>query len=685
MSDEQNNGFPPAEPEKIGGDAPEQETEEGSVPEQAAPGELDPAQAAPGVPAEGMGEGEKHPEEPQMPSGELPPDGFVQEAPQEAPEGAEPPVPEIREPEYPQTPAEPYTEPLRAVQETSPQYYAAQQQIQQGVQPQPPQFQPFQPAAQPQQAGAPVGGPVYDAAPVWQAAPPAYPAAPGGVPMGTPGAAYTAQCVSGAYPAAPVPPMAPPPQGYGQTAAGQVPAAQMPFQPPFQPAVQPPQAGYYAAPPAYGAYGAYGMPVPPQPPRRKKLSLPLKVFLWIASILAAGAVLGFSAYLIYSASTSSGPWYSQLPSDQYPIYPFEDEDPGDEGPDFGVTPPEDDEDDSKKPDVDVTPNTDGITIHERPEGKELDAQAAYDKVAKSTVTVSAALKKDGQEADSTGTGIIATSDGYIITNSHVVLNSKSTTVKVTTYDGEEYDAVVVGVDRTSDLAVLKTNDHAFTPAEFGDAEELSIGEWVLAIGNPGGARFSSSLTRGIVSGLNREVGQYSENGMTYIQTDAAINPGNSGGPLVNMYGQVVGINSSKIITEGYEGMGFAIPVSRAQPIINELLSGGYVKGRTRLGISGYEVSAAMAAMGGVPQGFLISEINKESSFNGTDAKVNDIITAVDGETVTSLNDLSNLLLKYSPGDKVTVKLYRMNEKDMAKGEELEVEITLLEDKGETQN
>ncbi len=200
---------------------------------------------------------------------------------------------------------------------------------------------------------------------------------------------------------------------------------------------------------------------------------------------------------------------------------------------------------------------------------------------------------------------------------------------------------------------------------------------MVAIGNPRGLTLAGSVTQGIVSAVNRSLSSSPED-FTYIQTDAAINPGNSGGPLVNMYGQVIGINSSKIITDGYEGMGFAIPVSKAQSIINELLSGGYVKGRTRLGITGMEVSDAMVALYQMPQGFMISEIGEESAFTGTEAREGDIITAIDGETVTSLSDISNLLLKYAPGDTAEITLYRQN------GTELKVTVTLLEDKGETQ-
>ncbi len=480
------------------------------------------------------------------------------------------------------------------------------------------------------------------------------------------------------------PPQAPygyapqPPAAYpGAAPYGGTPQPNAPGFQPQQQAVQVQPAYYgYAQQPVYSPYGAE----PPRPPK-KKLSTGLKVFIWIASILAAAAILGLFGYLAWHAATAEKSFpYGNTPGFQMPLPQQPGDGEEDDIPDFddGVIPPDSKEESPGEPDVDITPNTEGITIHKKPQGQELTSQEVYKKVVKSTVTVAVTLTRNGQEQNSTGTGIIATSDGYIITNSHVVLNTKSSVVKIITSGGEEYEAVVVGVDRTTDLAILKTNDHNFTPAEFGDAGELEIGDSVVAIGNPGGEKFSGSMTGGYVSGLDREVGRYSENGMTYIQTDAAINPGNSGGPLVNMYGQVIGINSSKIITDGYEGMGFAIPVSKAQSIINELLSGGYVKGRTRLGITGMEVSDAMVALYQMPQGFMISEIGEESAFTGTEAREGDIITAIDGETVTSLSDISNLLLKYAPGDTAEITLYRQN------GTELKVTVTLLEDKGETQ-
>ena len=461
--------------------------------------------------------------------------------------------------------------------------------------------------------------------------------------------------------------------------------ASQPAPPPQQPwpggfpgyggAYPPPQGqwaqGYYPQQPWYGpAYGQAPAPYGPVRPPRKKMSRGLKVFLWIASALTAGAILGFAGFVVS--------WAVAGPQIQAPVV---DTLPDEGRQDEPEAPIQEEEPQLDLPDVDVTPNEEGVVIHQKPQGDALDAQAVYDKVVKSTVAIT--VSYTGEGTDSSGTGIIATSDGYIITNAHVVLNTKSVLVTVTTYDGQQYDAVVVGMDRTTDLAVIKTNDYGFAPAEFGDAGELSIGEWVLAIGNPGGERFASSLTRGIVSGLDRAVERYSENGMTFIQTDAAINPGNSGGPLVNLYGQVVGINSSKIVTDGYEGMGFAIPVSKAKDIIDQLLSGGYVEGRVRLGISGYDLGDE-AAFYGLPRGFMIASIDEDSSFAGTEAQVEDIIIAIDGETVEELQDISNLLLRYSPGDQVTVTLYRRSAHVFSEGEEIEVTITLLEDKGETQ-
>ena len=181
-----------------------------------------------------------------------------------------------------------------------------------------------------------------------------------------------------------------------------------------------------------------------------------------------------------------------------------------------------------------------------------------------------------QEQEGGGSGIIINSDGYIITNQHVI--NGATTVKVVLNNGKEYDAKLIGQDRKTDLAVIKIEETNLPTAELGQSSALEVGELAVAIGNPMGLEFAGSVTAGVISALNRTMTvdgrQY-----TLIQTDAAINPGNSGGALVNKYGQVIGINTVKIGASGYEGMGFAIPIDIAMPIINELLESGYVKGR----------------------------------------------------------------------------------------------------------
>ena len=176
-----------------------------------------------------------------------------------------------------------------------------------------------------------------------------------------------------------------------------------------------------------------------------------------------------------------------------------------------------------------------------------------------------------KEPASQGTGIVLSEDGYIATNSHVIGDSRSLYyVEVVTNEGTTYEAKVIGYDSRTDLAVLKINAKGLTPAQFCDSEYVEVGQDVIAVGNPGGIEFQNSLTRGVVSALNRELSLSSQ--VTYIQTDAAINPGNSGGPLCNMYGQVIGINTAKISSSSYEGMGFAIPSRTVKEIVDDLIA-----------------------------------------------------------------------------------------------------------------
>ena len=253
---------------------------------------------------------------------------------------------------------------------------------------------------------------------------------------------------------------------------------------------------------------------------------------------------------------------------------------------------------------------------------------------------------------SEGSGIIATSDGYIITNAHVVEGASS--LKVILSDGTSYEAQLVGSDSITDLAVIKIDATGLQAAEFGSSGDLEVGDSVMAIGNPGGLELSSSVTQGIVSALNRQITN-SETGYTMdcIQTDTAINPGNSGGALVNMYGQVVGINSSKIVAEGFEGLGFAIPIDDAQSVISNLKEYGYVKDRAVLGITGQYLDSMSARFYGLTSGMYVASISNESVSNAGITQ-GCIITKIDDTDVTSSNTITSYVSKKKPGDKVTL-------------------------------
>ncbi|MBR1779361.1 MAG: trypsin-like peptidase domain-containing protein [Clostridia bacterium] len=308
----------------------------------------------------------------------------------------------------------------------------------------------------------------------------------------------------------------------------------------------------------------------------------------------------------------------------------------------------------------------------------MTAEAIYKKIVPSIVGI--VTYNPGQGLFSSGigqgSGIIMKSDGYIITNAHVIGNNNKYSVTVV-IDKKEYPAKVVGYDTRTDLAVLKIDAQDLTAAQFGNSDELNVGEWVLAIGNPGGLEFSNSLTRGIVSALNRSLS--SQNSLVkYIQTDAAINPGNSGGALVNMYGQVVGINTAKRMD--YEALGFAIPINMVKTIVDDIIKNGYVSDRVKIGITVRPISAYEAQAENVPQGVLIMEISKDSSLFQQNIQVGDIITKIDNVTVKSTSDLYGELAKHKPGDIVTLTLFRLSP-ITREGSTFDVNVTLIEDKG----
>ena len=286
-------------------------------------------------------------------------------------------------------------------------------------------------------------------------------------------------------------------------------------------------------------------------------------------------------------------------------------------------------------------------------------QTAYDSVSESVVTVELYQDKisdNTSDLKGSGTGTIITADGYIVTNAHVVGNSRRYAVKITLNSGKTYQAKVVGYDTWTDLAVLKIDAKGLKPVTFGDPDLIEIGQDVIAVGSPGGEKFKNSLTKGIVSAVDRElsINKY----VKYIQSDAAISPGNSGGPLCNIYGQVIGINTAKTTATNYEAMTFSIPSDTVKEIVSDLMRYGYVRGRARIGFSGSEISTEEQYYYGYPAGIVISDIDSKGAFAGVDIKEGDIVTSLDGEEVTSFQDIYAVLNQHKSGDKIKITLSR---------------------------
>ena len=273
-------------------------------------------------------------------------------------------------------------------------------------------------------------------------------------------------------------------------------------------------------------------------------------------------------------------------------------------------------------------------------------------------------KSDEVSPAGEGSGIIFSSDGYIITNAHVV--SGADNLKVITSDGATYEAALIGSDEITDIAVIKIEAENLPAAEFGKAEDLNVADIVLAIGNPGGMTFNSSVTIGYVSALNREI-EVGDGGYTMkcIQTDAAINPGNSGGALVNEYGLVVGVNSAKFVADGFEGLGFAIPSETVLDVASDLINHGYVKDRAILGIQGQFIDSVSSRFYGLSVGMYVYDFISDEAANSGLEKY-DVITSIDGIKITSSNTITNYLTQKKPGDTVTLTVDRAleNKKDI---------------------
>lgn len=257
-----------------------------------------------------------------------------------------------------------------------------------------------------------------------------------------------------------------------------------------------------------------------------------------------------------------------------------------------------------------------------------------------------------------GSGVIISTDGYIVTNNHVVEEADELMVKLN--DNREFKARIIGMDKNTDLALIKIEGEDLPAISIGNSDNLKVGEWVLAIGNP--FSLTSTVTAGIVSAKARTLGASAEGIESFIQTDAAINPGNSGGALVNARGELVGINAMIYSQTGsYAGYGFAIPTSIMNKVVDDLKKYGTVQ-RALLGITGQDVSVyidAQKAKGndvdlGTVTGVYVAEVSADGAAAAADLKAGDVILSIDGKTIDKFGELQEALVNHRPGDKVTV-------------------------------
>ncbi len=298
-----------------------------------------------------------------------------------------------------------------------------------------------------------------------------------------------------------------------------------------------------------------------------------------------------------------------------------------------------------------------LTLRQGGSDAALDFSQIYEKCVPSVVGIKV---YEGKNTDyyGWGSGVVASEDGYIITNTHVIDGGDSATVVL--YDGSEYDAKLIGFDATSDVALLKIDATGLTAAEFASSSELKVGDSVAAIGNPLSPDLRLTMTRGIVSALNREI-NYNGASMSLIQTDASINEGNSGGPLFNDRGEVIGITNMKMISTfgtGIEGLGFAIPSDTVQSIVDALISDGKVTGRSSIGITIGPVSESIAKYYNIPQGLYISYVTEGSDAEKQGLREGDIITKVNGEDAFTTQDVADAKSGLEIGDSIEFTVWR---------------------------
>lgn len=389
----------------------------------------------------------------------------------------------------------------------------------------------------------------------------------------------------------------------------------------------------------------------------------LKVFAAVMTVVFLVTAAAFAGFILYSRSSRNG-GNAALDND---ISSSSSESRRD-GPQLSL---------ENRPAADEEEYTDGV----------LSTEEIAAKVRPSVVGIQTYRTEYPMQVYGTGSGIIMSEDGYIVTNAHVVSGATGG-ILVILDNNEEYEAEVVGIDEKTDVAVIKIDASNLTAAEFGNSDELVVGERIVAIGNPTGMNLAGSVTQGIVSGLKRLISVTNEETnetieMEAIQVDAAINPGNSGGALINKYGQVVGINSSKMSSTQIEGIGFAIPISTAKPIVDDLIAYGYVRGRVLLGITYYPVSDAVGAMSGYTPGLWVQSVREDMDAYAKGLRAGDIITQIDGQDVRDSATVKGILSAKKPGD--SVELTVVQQSISGKIKTYTINVTLAEDKGSSQS
>ena len=370
---------------------------------------------------------------------------------------------------------------------------------------------------------------------------------------------------------------------------------------------------------------------PPSPSRRRK-GLKIFLFCMLGLIVLSGAITAL--------------WYGGV-FDRYTSY--------DDGRFEHRGEPNyyDNSDDHGETTIKRLPNTDKVKLrYSETHGKELSIQEIYQKVNPSTVTVLTGMS-DGSAM--VGTGVIFTEDGYILTNAHVIAGGSECYVVLDT--GENHRARLLGLDEEKDLAVIKIDAAGLPAAEFGDSDALTVGDPVYAIGNPLGVELRGTLTDGIVSAINRDV--YVDGvTMTLIQTNAALNNGNSGGPLINVYGQVVGINTMKMgssSTTSVEGLGFAIPIASTAYMINDLIAYGEIHGEVMIGVS---VQTVPVTLDSGETALLIMDVTPGGPGDEAGLREGDLLLKADGEALTKSADLLRIRRRHDAGETLTLTYER---------------------------